>query len=85
MQVKLAASLNGFHLSDGSLSITSVYHDFTIFDTEYRIPFRVGASASSDLGVYYINWTVTETSYEGSNTNAYDPPVKTLVEVNNVN
>jgi len=28
---------------------------------------------------------VTEVSYEGSNTTAYDPPVKTLVEVNNAN
>lgn len=47
-KIKLTPSLNPLHISNGSLSFSSVYNDFTLYDTDYELKFRLAASTGSD-------------------------------------
>jgi len=52
-----------------------------MYHLEHSINFRLAAAIDIPQGLYYINWTIDETRFDGATDNIYDPPVKTLVEV----
>mmetsp|Transcript_26229 Transcript_26229/g.4508 ORF Transcript_26229/g.4508 Transcript_26229/m.4508 type:complete len:104 (+) Transcript_26229:4912-5223(+) len=52
-----------------------------MYHLEYGIYFRVAAAIDTTQGLYYANWSIVETSFDGSTEDAYNPPIKTLIEV----
>lgn len=83
-KASITASENSFKESSGSLKFSSVYFDWTMFANESKIYFRVSADKSADRGLYYIDWTLDIENYSNGSTTYYNPPVKTLVEVDHL-
>jgi uncharacterized protein (UPF0128 family) len=79
-RVVFTASINQFNADSGKIAFISE-DDFTMYHLEYSINFRLAAAIDLPQGLYYIDWTIDETSFDGTTENVYDPPVKTLVEV----
>jgi hypothetical protein len=52
-----------------------------MYHMQYKISFRVSAPIGINQGLYYINWSITETRLEGSPDDLYDAPIKTLLEI----
>jgi hypothetical protein len=65
----------------GKLAYTSYLNAFTLWQDEYSLNFRVAAKVDLGKGLYYIDWTIDESLENGLTENAYNRPVKTLVEV----
>jgi len=68
---------------DSKLAFQSLTHDFVIKSEVSSINFRVGADISLSKGIYYIEWSISETGHSSSNSdeNHYHEPAKTKVEV----
>jgi hypothetical protein len=68
---------------ESKLAWTSEAFNYTFFQEYTVITFRVGADKTLSKGLYYINWTKTETGQASSTspTTHYHHPVRTLVEV----
>mmetsp|Transcript_13563 Transcript_13563/g.2149 ORF Transcript_13563/g.2149 Transcript_13563/m.2149 type:complete len:121 (-) Transcript_13563:1515-1877(-) len=79
--MKFTPNLSKFGSDDVIVSIISSYDDFVMDGAQYQISFRVGAEISSESGIYYINWDITETKFDGTNEVLYDPPPKTMIEI----
>jgi hypothetical protein len=58
------------------LEYRSKDHNFTLLEGQQSIGFRVAAAADISKGLYYIDWTIEETTGQ-----TYSRPVRTLVEV----
>jgi hypothetical protein len=65
----------------GKLAYTSYINAFTLWQDKYSLNFRVAAKVDLGKGLYYIDWTIEESKEDGLTENAYNRPVKTLVEV----
>lgn len=65
----------------GSLSFSSDFSNFKIFQGESLINFRIGATSNTIKGVYYIDWTPNELVQEGVDGDLYSTPVSIMVEV----
>ena len=65
----------------GKLTYTSTSTNWKLSQGKWSIPFRIGAAIDMSKGLFYIDWTITETKEAGRSENQYDPPVSTLVEV----
>lgn len=65
------------------LEFQSAFNNFAFFSEVNEINFRVGADLSLNKGLYYINWSITESGHDTNNTSAshYHAPAKTTVEV----
>jgi hypothetical protein len=74
-------STNSRTSDSGKLVYTSKIHKFILWQNDLSLLFRVAAKASLGKGLYYIDWTIEEFKEDGLIDNAYNRPVKTLVEV----
>jgi len=65
------------------LATTSEENGFTFYSQLNQIYFRVGADVNLSKGIYYLDWSITETQYSSTNTesNKYHHPIRTKVEV----
>lgn len=68
---------------DSKLGYQSLIATFQFFQEETNIAMRVGADVTLSKGLYYIDWSIEETSQSSTVANAaqYHQPVRTLVEV----
>lgn len=68
---------------DSKLGYQSLIATFQFFQEETSIAMRVGADVTLSKGLYYIDWTIEETSQSTTVANSaqYHQPVRTLVEV----
>lgn len=81
--VTLTASSNNKTRVDpgNSLNYISPVHSFKFFSEVNSINFRVGADVGLKKGIYYIDWSKTETKHSSSSADHYHAPAKTKVEV----
>lgn len=85
--VKLTPSLNTNTSPDptGNISYSSELHDWTLYQDDSEIWFKVGAAINTPKGIYYLNWKIEEVPNESSDATAdtthYTAPPKTRVEV----
>lgn len=80
--VKLTPSMNSSASpSSGTIAFTSAKHDFNFKLAYTSIMFRCSATIETPKGLYYADWSTTETNSVTSSKKSYHPPVKTLIEV----
>jgi hypothetical protein len=64
------------YLDAYGLTYRSKDHNFTLLQGQQSVNFRVATAADTSKGLYYIDWTIDETTGH-----TYSRPVRTLVEV----
>jgi len=67
---------------DSNIAFQSMVESFVFFSEANMIHFRVGANIDLSKGIYFIDWSITETQHNTNNTgDHYHAPAKTKVEV----
>jgi hypothetical protein len=80
-KVVLTPYTNSRTSDSGKLVYTSAMHSFTLWQDRFSCNFRVAAKIDLSKGLYYIDWSLEETRESSLGDDAYNRPVKTLVEV----
>ncbi|CAG9328371.1 unnamed protein product [Blepharisma stoltei] len=79
--LKLTAASNSNYPDSGNLEFTSVHHGYIVYQMTKTITFRVSAKTGTSQGLYYINWSPSESRQPGVSSDLYCAPLSVLVEV----
>ncbi|CAG9314827.1 unnamed protein product [Blepharisma stoltei] len=78
--VKLTPSSNVNYADSGNLKYTSAHYSWMIYQMYPSLNFRVAALTGTAVGIYYIDWAITEVPQTGLSA-IYSTPLSIMVEV----